>query len=190
MKQFKKLLTLMSTLALMTFVLAGCGGVNSTTDAQNNTEANNTNNVADDLGNAAEDVGDAVGDVAQDAGNAVGDLIDGSNGFDNYEDAHDYFMQQMGMNDTNANYEVRNAKKDLVSYDNENQGYQFELYDTANNKEGERKGIYYVDAKTGKIYLKDEANNKVTEVTINNATNTTNNTNTTNGTENTTTTTK
>lgn len=173
MKNLKKLLTLMTTLALLTFVLVGCGGVNSATDSKNSTEAENDNNVADDVGDAAEDVGDAVGDAAEGAGDAVGDLIDGSNGFDNYDDAHDYLMQQMGMNDTKANYEVRNEKKDLVSYDNENQGYQFELYDTATNKDGERKGIYYVDSKTGKIYEKDEKNNNVTEVTINGTSNTT-----------------
>ena len=96
-------------------------------------------------------------------------MIDGSNGFDNYDDAHDYFLQQMGNNDSAAKYEVRNESRDVTSYDDQNEGYQFELYDTANNAEGDRKGLYYVDKKNGKIYQRDEKSNKVNEVTMKNA---------------------
>lgn len=181
MMKFKKLVTLMATLAILCFAVAGCGKVNDATDAKDK----NNNAVGEDADNAANDAADAVGDVADGAANAVddvadgvADMIDGSNGFDNYDDAHDYFLQQMGNNDSGANYEVRNESRDVTSYDDKNEGYQFELYDTASNAEGERKGLYYVDKKNGKIYQRDEKNNAVNEVTMKNAN--TNNKNTKN----------
>ena len=171
MMKFKKLVTLMATLAILCFAVVGCGNVNDATDAKN--KDNNT--VGEDADKAGNDAADAVDDVADGAANAVddvadgvADMIDGSNGFDNYDDAHDYFLQQMGNNDTAAKYEVRNESRDITSYDDKNEGYQFELYDTANNAEGDRKGLYYVDKKTGKIYQRDEKNNAVNEVTMKN----------------------
>ncbi len=181
MKNLRKLFLLMATLALLSFSLVGCGNVNSATSSKDSTEdtaknddadkdttdnmGDDLDNAADDVGDAAEDVGDAAGDLAEDAGNAVGDLIDGSKGFDNYSDAHDYFLQEMGRNDSSAKYEVRNKKEDLVSYDGENQGYRFDLYNTAENADGDHKGTYYVDSKNGKIYQKN-GKGKVKEVTI------------------------
>ena len=179
----KKLVTLVATLGLLTFAFTGCGGVNSVTDARDNsTEDSVVGDVADGVGDAVEDVADGVGDVAQDAGDAVGDvadgaadmvgdaadsvgnatsdLIDGTNGFDNYDDAHDYLIQQMGYYDNGATYEIRNENRELVKYDDSDkkrEGYEFELYDTAQSKAGKRLGTYYVDSKKGTIYQKDDA---------------------------------
>lgn len=174
MMKFKKLVTLMATLAILCFAVVGCGNVNDATDAKDNDNKNNTvgedaNNASDDAANAVGDVADGAADVVDDVADGVADMIDGSNGFDNYDDAHDYFLQQMGNNDSAAKYEVRNESRDVTSYDDQNEGYQFELYDTANNAEGDRKGLYYVDKKNGKIYQRDEKSNKVNEVTIKNA---------------------
>lgn len=185
MKKIKKMMVLMAVFAVMAFALTGCGGVNNATDSATTTEnnaGNTTNDTSDNagsaVGDAAQDVGDAVGDVAEGAGDAVSDLIDGSNGFDNYADAHDYFLQEMGRGNNGAKYEVRNEKKDLVSYDNNNKGYSFELYDTSSNSKGERVGQFYVDSKNGKIYQKNEKTNEIDEYKIN----TKSNGNATNGT--------
>lgn len=179
----KKLVTLIATLGLFTFAFTGCGGVNSVTDAKDQTtEDSVVGDVADGIGDAAEDLGDAAGDMAEDAGDAIGDvadgaadmvgdaaegvgnatsdLIDGTNGFNNYQDAHDYLIQQMGYYDNGAVYEIRNENRDLVKYDDNDskrEGYEFELYDTAQNKAGKKLGTYYVDSKKGTIYQKDDA---------------------------------
>ena len=171
----KKLLVLTTTVALMSFAFTGCGGVNNATDAGNetttemattNSTSENDNNVGDDLGNAAEDVGNAVGDVAEGVGDAVGDVMEGFTGFNDYSEAHDYFLKQMGMANGSAQYEVRNEKKDITTYNNNRKGYTFELYDTANNTEGERVGEFYVDTETGRIYQKNEDTNKIEEYSI------------------------
>jgi uncharacterized protein (DUF2147 family) len=171
MKTMKKWGVLLGVFALLTFGLVGCGGVNSATDANNQTDTDtngtdDTDSVGDDIGDAAEDVGDAVGDVAEGAGDAVADLIDGTDGFDNYDDAHDYLLQRLGMKDTNANYEVRDENRELVSYDDTNEGYQFEIYDTSQNTDGEHKGTYYVDSKTGKVYRRKADDDTLKEVDV------------------------
>lgn len=180
----KKFLVLTTAATLMSFAFTGCGGVNNATDAkkeeattemattENGTANNGNNTVGEDLGNAAEGVGNAVGDVAEGVGNAVGDVLEGFTGFNNYSEAHDYFLNQMGMANGTAKYEVRNEKKDITNYNNDRKGYTFELYDVANNAEGERVGEFYVDTETGRIYQKNDKNNKIEEYTLGTATNT------------------
>lgn len=136
------------------------GGNNSTQentgDMGNN--ANQSQNAGD---NVADGVGDAVGDVANGVGNAVDDVADGvgdavdnlgGGSFDSYDDAKDYLLGKLSEDNVNATYEIRNEKRDLVSYHSEDsgaQGYQFSVYETDGN---EKIGIYYVDKETGKIY--------------------------------------
>lgn len=175
MRIIKKLFTLMTTLAVMSVTLTGCGGVNKATDAKDNkttTENVTTNNdnmnentVGEDLGNAVEDVGDAVGDVAEGAVDAVDDLLD-ADGLNDYNEAHEYFLRKMGANNNKAKYELRNEKKELATFNDTNKGYTFELYDTANTAEGERIGKFYVEPKTGKIYHENEETNKIEEYTM------------------------
>lgn len=171
MMKLRKCIAVMATMAVLSFAIVGCGSVNSATDSKGN---GNNQSVSEDADNAADDVGDAVDDVAQgvgdaveDVGDAAADLIDGSNGFDDYDKAHDYFLQEMGFNDQNASYEVRDEKRDIVTYNGTEEGYRFELYDTANGAEGVHKGTYYVDKKNGKIYQKQDGKDKVKEVVIN-----------------------
>lgn len=154
MRKKAKLVLVLSLVALMSsFVFTGCS--NNDNDTSNKTTAksdesgnNDDNNVADDIGNAVDDVGDAVGDAVD--------------GFSNYGDAHDYFMNTMSGANGNAQYELRNESEDLVDYNNGSKGYRFELYDTSSGSD-QKSGEYYVDSKTGKIYMMDETSNTVTE---------------------------
>lgn len=126
-------------------------------------------NVAEDAaegaGNAIENVtegaGEAAGDVVKGAGRAVDDVADGfgdavdnlgGGSFDTYEDARSYFMKKLTNDNAAAHYELKNEKKDLISYNSKDadaRGYEFTLYETDGN---ERIGRYYVDKDTGKIY--------------------------------------
>ena len=83
MRKLKNFLSLVTLGMVMCFSLTGCGN-NTTTGS---TSGNNDNNVIEDVAN---DAGNAVEDVADGVGNAVNDLV-GNGGFDNYNDAHDYF---------------------------------------------------------------------------------------------------
>ena len=168
MMKLRKCIAVMATMAVLSFAIVGCGSVNSATDSKEN---GNNQSVSEDADNAADDavddVAQGVGDAVEDVGDAAADLIDGSNGFDDYDKAHDYFLQEMGFNDQNASYEVRDEKRDIVTYNGTEEGYRFELYDTANGAEGVHKGTYYVDKKNGKIYQKQDGKDKVKEVVIN-----------------------
>ncbi len=127
--------------------------------------------VADGVGNAVGDVangvGDAVGDVARGVGDAVGDVANGvgnavNGGFESYEDAHDYLLSQLGTQDNAGAYEVRNVKKEAVTYNNGQKGYRFEVHDTREGSDT-RLGVFYVDQETGKVYKEDKNGNNVTE---------------------------
>lgn len=176
MSKWRKYVAVATVAAVMTFGLVGCGNKdnkNGPTTESNKTEADSDtqgDSPVDDLEGAADDVGDAVGDAATDVGEGVGDALgagtgsgtdDASSGFDNYDDAKTYFMKRMAGADSKAQYEVRNESKDLVSYDNKNQGYSFELYDTSKDSKGTKIGQFYIDSKDGSVHKKNDKSNKV-----------------------------
>lgn len=147
MKKTHSYFYLMLTTVTLAFILTGCG--NST---KGSTSGNNDNNVLED---AVDDVGTAVEDVADGVSNAVDDLV-GNGGFDNYKDAHDYFLETMGSYHSDASFELRDEDQELNDYQEGSKGYHFHLYDTSKNKNGDYFGEFYVDATNGSIYQKDE----------------------------------
>lgn len=161
MRKFKNYLSLVTLSLAVCCSMTGCGN-NTTTGS---TSGNNDNNVIEDVAN---DAGNAVKDVADGVGNAVDDLV-GNGGFDNYNDAHDYFMDTMSSYHADASFEIRDEDKELNDYQEGSKGYRFNLYDTSNNKNGDLFGEFYVDATSGMIYRKDK-NGKINEYSGNNTT--------------------
>ena len=145
MKKLHNYFYLMLTTVVLSFALTGCGN-----SSNGSTSGNNDNNVLED---AADDVGTAVEDVADGISNAVDDLV-GNGGFDNYNDAHDYFLDTMSSYHSDANFELRDEDQELNDYQEGSKGYHFHLYDTSNNKNGDYFGEFYVDATNGAIYQK------------------------------------
>lgn len=170
MKKLGNYLRLVTIACVFCFAMTGCGNKDNAS-----TSGNNDNNVADDV---ADDVGNAAEDVADGVGNAVDDLV-GDGGFDNYNDAHDYFLDTMGSYHSDAKFEVRDEDKELNDYQEGSKGYRFHLYDTSKNQNGELFGEFYVDATSGTIYRKGDndaieeypGNNDNTNNTTNNTTN-------------------
>lgn len=160
MKKSVKYLRVLTAACLFCFALTGCGNGDNAS-----TSGNNDNNLADDMGNAVDDVADGVG-------NAVDDLV-GKGGFDNYNDAHDYFMDTMGSYHSDASFELRDEDKNLNDYQEGSKGYRFNLYDTSKDKNGELFGEFYVDSTSGAIYRRG-SNNAIEEYPGNNGTGTTN----------------
>lgn len=160
MKNIKKSFSLVLVLIMVSACLAGCGTNNRGTTADNalNDLGTNANNAVNNAGDVVKDAVDGVEDVAEGAGN----LVTG-NGFNTYNEAHDYLLEQMGTGNTNAKYEVRNESQDLMEYQSGSKGYRFELYDTATDTNGTRVGEYYVDSATGLIYQKDEESGEITQ---------------------------
>lgn len=158
MKTLKKLLCVSVVACGFCFCLTGCGN-----NDKDSTSGNNDNNV---VGNAADNAGNAAGDLVEGAGNAVEDAVDGvgnaaedlvgMNGFDNYDDAHKYFLETMGNYHADAKFEIRDEERDLEDYQEGSKGYRFKLYDTSKNEKGEFFGEFYVDADTGMIYHETE----------------------------------
>lgn len=178
MKKFKNYFNVAAVALLICFCLTACGD-----SANGSTSGNNDNNAAEDVAN---DATNAVDDVADGIGNAVDDLV-GTDGFDNYADAHDYFLDTMGSYHSDAKFEVRDEDKNLNDYQEGSKGYRFNLYDTSTNNEGEMFGEFYVDATSGMIYKRGEDgtiseypgngnNSAVSNTTNGNRTNQTNNT--------------
>ncbi len=148
MKRIRNYIYLALTMTAMAFALTACG--NSTTNGS--TSGNNDNNVVKD---AADDVGTAVKDVADGVGDAVEDLV-GNGGFDNYNDAHDYFLDTMKSYHSDSKFELRDEDKTLNDYQEGSKGYHFHLYDTGKNKNGDYFGEFFVDANDGTIYKKGD----------------------------------
>lgn len=160
MKKIKNYICLAAVACVVCFVMTGCGN-NTTSTSGNNTSSasgNDDNNVVEDV---ADDAGNAVEDVADGVGDAVEDLV-GNGGFNNYKDAHDYFLETMGAYHSDASFELRDEDEELNDYQEGSKGYHFSLYDTSKNEKGELFGEFYVDATSGTIYKKDE-NDKITE---------------------------
>lgn len=138
------------------FSLVGCGQNTTNGSTSGNNDATLEDNLENDADNVIDDVGTAAEDIVDGVGNAVEDLV-GGNSFDNYSDAHDYFMETMGNYHSDANFEIRNESKDLFDYQEGSKGYRFSLYDTSSNPDGELFGEFYVDATSGMIYrLEDD----------------------------------
>lgn len=146
MKKFKNYLRLVTICFALCFTLTACGNSDNGSTSGNNDNA--TSDVADDVGDVVDDAADGVGDV-------VDDLV-GSGGFDNYDDAHDYFLDTMGSYHADANFELRNEDKNLNDYQEGSKGYHFFLYDTSSNESGDEFGEFYVDADSGLIYKKGD----------------------------------
>ncbi len=154
MMKFKKLACLSMIACSLCCGLVGCGNdKNGSTSGNNDSNITNdtANNVGDAAGDLVEGAGNAVEDVADGVGNAVDDLV-GMDGFDNYDDAHAYFLETMGNYHSDAKFEIRDEDRNLSDYQEGSKGYRFHLYDTSKNSEGELFGEFYVDANTGVIY--------------------------------------
>jgi hypothetical protein len=178
MKKIRTTLTVLALGSILCFGMVGCG--NSTNGS---TSGNNDNTTTGDV---AQDVGDAVDDVADGVGDAVNDLV-GNNGFTNYADAHDYFLDTMSSYHADANFELRDEDQELNDYQEGSKGYHFHLYDTSNDESGEYFGEFFVDATSGTIFQRGE-NGDVNEYPGNSNTNNagaSGNTNTTGSTGNT-----
>ena len=147
MKKLVKYLRLVTVACVFCLAMTGCGNNDNAS-----TSGNNDNNVVDDV---ADDVGDAADDVANGVGNAVDDLV-GNGGFENYTDAHDYFLDTMGSYHSDAKFELRDEDQNLNDYQEGSKGYHFYLYDTSKNTEGDMFGEFFVDATSGMIYKKGE----------------------------------
>lgn len=160
MRNFKKNLRLTGIMCILCFIMTGCGNNDNDTTTENN-NTNSEDSVMDNIEDAVEDtadgVGNAVNDITNGVGNAVDDLV-GNNGFDNYKDAHSYFLDTMNSYHTDANFELRDENENLIDYQEGSKGYHFKLYDTSKNKEGELFGEFYVDSTSGFIYKKSENN--------------------------------
>ncbi len=176
----KKNLFYLCTLAIFCCALTGCGDNTTTGSTSGNNDPLLGENTTED--NVVDDLGDAAMDVADGVGNAVDDLV-GENGFDNYGDAHDYFLDTMGSYHSDAQFELRDESEDLMDYQEGSKGYRFSLYDTSNNDAGDMFGEFYVDATSGLIYrMEDDGTikeypGKNNSTTGNNSTNTNNKTN-------------
>lgn len=147
MKKFKNYFGLIAVACAVCFSMTACGS-----DKNGSTSGNNDNTQNDSV---AENVGDAVEDVADGVGNAVDDLV-GDGGFNNYADAHDYFMDTMGSYHSDATFELRDEDKNLSDYQEGSKGYRFNLYDTSKNDKGDLFGEFYVDATSGAIYKRGD----------------------------------
>ena len=161
-KTSKKILTFVMTAMMVSFVFVGCGDtMNDATDGTTNNTTDTTEDMTQNDDTMTED--DTVGEGTKDVGDAVGDVTDG--GFETYEDAHDYLLGQLGTENRDASYEIKNVKKETVEYQDGQKGYQFEVHDTNNGKDT-KIGTFYVDQATGKVYKGDKNGKNVKEYTF------------------------
>lgn len=177
MKKFKHSITLVALACMLSFTFVGCGNSDNNSTSGNNTSTEN-NEMGNAMDDAANDVGnmveDTVDDVVDGAENVVDDLT-GQNGFENYQDAHDYFLETMNSYHPESKFEIRNEDKELNDFQEGSRGYHFYLYDTSADENGKLFGEFFVDADSGMIYRKD--NNNITEYRIKNSMNDANDTN-------------
>ena len=147
MKKTMKLASFIFALTLaVSVVLTGCGNGRKDSTTKGTTENNNASNTTED--NLVDDAEDAVEDVA--------------NGFDNYDDAHDFLLNRLQTDDKDGKYEVRNETRDEQEYKDGASGYHFEIYD-ANDDSGKKYGDFYVDKDNGKIYKRNTKTEKLEE---------------------------
>ncbi len=168
----KKYFLLTMCMALTMILFCGCGNsktpastdTSSETSTQTSSEAENNNNnsssssesdsdkgIIGETGDAVKDVADGVADGVKDVADGVGNTVSGI--FNSFDDAQDWFMNQLPSED--GRFEVVNSDKDLTQYSDGKTGYHIELHD--NTREGDTKvGDFYIDANDGKVYRSDE----------------------------------
>ena len=174
MKKIKYYMCIMAVLTATAFALTGCGKDTTTgsTSGNNNTDKNDVSenmsdaakDVADGAKDAGRDVVNGAKDMAEGIGNATDDLL-GHGGFDNYNDAHDYFLSTMGSYHSDAKFELRDENTSLNDYQEGSKGYYFHLYDTSKNTSGDEFGEFFVDADSGRIYRRG-SNNSIEEYPV------------------------
>ena len=172
-----KQLLLTASMALTMIAFCGCGNssgnstTGSTTGSASNSSTqtssastetsseaeNKSSETGDDKGviggaaDAAKDVADGVADGVKDVADGVENTVSGA--FGSFDDAQDWFMNQLPNED--GRFEVANSDKDLTSFSGDRTGYHIELHD--NNREGDTKvGDFYIDSNNGKVYKSDE----------------------------------
>lgn len=161
MKLKKSFLVILAT-TLLAFSLTGCGNNDDNNNNSSNASSEDNSNSGDD--NSSDD---PVGDAIDGAGDAIGDML-GSGGFDNYDDAHDYFLSTMTGYNGDADYELRNETEDTTEFQTGSTGYSFELHDR--NQDGDtRVGKFYVDETTGIIYTEDADSGNIIQYSGTNA---------------------
>ena len=165
----KKYFLLTMCMAITMILFCGCGssdsssstGASSSASTQTSSEAEKSSGesnsgkgdkgVVGGAADAVEDVADGVADGIKDVADGVGNTVSGI--FGSFDDAQDWFMDQLPASD--GRFEVTNSDKDLTEYNNGKTGYHIELHD--NNKEGDTKvGDFYIDSNDGKVYKSDE----------------------------------
>lgn len=136
--------------ALVILSLAGCGMKNSKDNAEATTgwSVENPDNTTKDK--KTTESTDAEDNIEEDADGIMDNL--GAGTFDTYEDAKNYLMDKLTADNEDMSYEFREETQDLTSYDSGNpgaEGYQFHVYESEG---GKKRGDYYVDKDTGKVY--------------------------------------
>lgn len=149
----KKKIFLLLTCCTMCMAIAACSNSNNPA----NDAGNAVEDAADGAGDAVKDVADGAGDAVNDAAHGVGDaadnIADGAGDMINgsirtFDDAYNRFMSMLP--DSTGRYSVTNNDKDLVEYYDGKRGYHIELHDSKNGNK--KVGDFYVDPDTGKIY--------------------------------------
>lgn len=148
------LLTLCMAASLVLFCACGNSKSGSTTETKSETTT--------ETGSESKSDGDKDGGIVDGAEDAVKDVVDGaadaakdvaSGAFNTFDDAKDWFMDQLPSGD--GRFEVANSDTDLTEYSDGKKGYHIELHD--NNLDGDTKaGDFYIDADDGKVYKSDE----------------------------------
>lgn len=169
-----KRILLTAGMALTMIAFCGCGnssgaGTTGSSSSSSTTQTSNANSETSseaekDNTGSGDDKGiiggaaDAVKDVADGVADGVKDVADGventvSGAFGSFDDAQDWFMNQLP--NENGRFEVANSDKDLTSFSGDRTGYHIKLHD--NNRDGDTKvGDFYIDSNNGKVYKSDE----------------------------------
>lgn len=158
MKHFGKYLLLAVCMTASMVLFCACGNSKSestesksesSTDMSSEKDTESTSDGND--GGIIDEAVDAVKDVADGVTDAAEDVVSGA--FKSFDDAKDWFMDQLPSGD--GRFEVANSDTDLAEYSDGKKGYHIELHD--NELEGDTKaGDFYIDADSGKVYKSDE----------------------------------
>ncbi|MDD3185104.1 MAG: ubiquinone biosynthesis protein [Anaerostipes sp.] len=150
-KRWIHFVTLSMLMCMVTVTMTGCFGKDEGS-TQTTTETAEDTSIADDASDAVDNAADAVDDVADDV----------ANGFDSYDDAHDYLVNRLGQGNDGGSYEVKKRDEKVTEYKKGYKGYHYEIYDTSDSS-GKKYGDFYVDKDNGKIYKKNKDTNKIEE---------------------------
>mgnify|MGYP002529305792 CR=1 FL=1 len=158
-----KRILLTAGMALTMIAFCGCGNSSGagTTGSSSSSSTTQTSNANSETSSEAEKDNTGSGDdkgIIGGAADAVKDVADGventvSGAFGSFDDAQDWFMNQLP--NENGRFEVANSDKDLTSFSGDRTGYHIELHD--NNRDGDTKvGDFYIDSNNGKVSKSDE----------------------------------